>query len=207
MGLWRAGRDLRVLGRAGGSNLLLSAALRSGCLLSLPVALRRPGRHLGRHKHERGLRNIIIHEHGKDAAVASATPAERVRRSLLIVSSSCIFEMVSMDSTGEDPDLESLILKLVDPPFKKVGVFPLDRFFKPDDRMNLAMQLNGVVAAPSFAPWTRGIPLDMDALLSGPPGRPPVSIFNIAHLDEGQRHFFVGLLFVFAVFRCFFFWH
>lgn len=98
-------------------------------------------------------------------------------------------------ASGEDPDLEGIILKLVDPPFKKVGVFPLDRFFEPDARMDLAMQLNGVVAAPSFAPWTTGVPLDMDALLRTAPGRTPVSVFNIAHLDEGQRHFFVGLLF------------
>ncbi len=96
-------------------------------------------------------------------------------------------------SAGEDPDLEAIILRLVDPPFAKVGVFPLDRFFPPDERMDLAMALNGVVAAPSFAPWTQGAPMDVDALLQ-PGARTPVSIFNIAHLDETQRHFFVGLL-------------
>lgn len=61
--------------------------------------------------------------------------------------------------------------------------------------MELAMKLNGVVAAPSFKPWTKGIPLDMDALLATSPGKTPVSVFNIAHLNEDQRHFFVGLLF------------
>jgi hypothetical protein len=94
---------------------------------------------------------------------------------------------------GRDPDLEGLITALVDPPFTKVGVFPLDRFFSPDDRMSLAMDLNGVVAAPSFAPWTTGVPMDLDAMLR-PGARTPVSIFDIAHLGEAQRHFFVGLL-------------
>ncbi len=100
-------------------------------------------------------------------------------------------------AAGEDPDLESLILKLVDPPFKKVGVFPLDRFFSPDDRMDLAMQLNGVIASPSFAAWTKGQALDVDAWMAPPEeagGRTRVSIMSLAHLDESQRAFFLGLL-------------
>ncbi|MCK6505677.1 DUF853 family protein [Myxococcota bacterium] len=101
-------------------------------------------------------------------------------------------------AAGEDPDLETLILRLVDPPFEKVGVFPLDRFFSPDDRMALAMQLNGIVAAPSFQAWTRGAPLDLVALLGGPegppPGRVPVHVFTLAHLADPQRQLFLSLL-------------
>lgn len=96
-------------------------------------------------------------------------------------------------ANGEDPDLASLVLRLVDPPFQKVGVFPLDRFFPPDDRMKLAMDLNGVVASPAFVPWTRGAALDVDALLAPGP-RTRVSIFNLAHLDEAERQFVVSLL-------------
>ena len=104
-------------------------------------------------------------------------------------------------AAGEDPDLQTLILRLVDPPFAKVGVFPLDRFFPPDDRMDLAMLLNGVVASPGFAAWTRGDPLDLDALLGGPAGLPardggrtPVHVFSLAHLADAQRQFFLALL-------------
>lgn len=104
-------------------------------------------------------------------------------------------------AADEDPDLETLILRLVDPPFQKVGVFPVDRFFPPDDRMELAMQLNGVIASPSFSAWTRGVSLDIDALLGGPQGLPasyegrtPVHIFSLAHLPDGQRQFFLSLL-------------
>ena len=96
-------------------------------------------------------------------------------------------------SNGQDPDLETLILALMDPPFEKVGVFPLDKFFPPDDRTDIAMALNAVIAAPSFAAWQRGAALDCEAMLArGDKTR--VSIFHIAHLDEVQRAFFISLL-------------
>ena len=94
---------------------------------------------------------------------------------------------------GRELDLPALILQLVDPPFDKVGVFPLDRFFPPDDRMALAVLLNAVVAAPGFGVWSRGVPLDIDALLTPGP-RTPVHVFHLAHLEEAQRQFFVSLL-------------
>jgi len=98
---------------------------------------------------------------------------------------------------GEDPGVEELILRLVDPPFAKVGVFPLDRFFPPDDRMDLAMTLNGVLAAPSFAAWTEGAPLDVNAMLAKPAdagGRTRVSVVTLSHLSDDQRRFFLALL-------------
>ena len=42
------------------------------------------------------------------------------------------------------------------PPMRKLGVFELDQFFPPADRMALAMQLNGLLASPSFAAWGDG---------------------------------------------------
>jgi hypothetical protein len=98
-------------------------------------------------------------------------------------------------AAGEDLDLETLILRIVDPPFGKVGVFPVDRFWKPDDRMDLAMQLNAVVASPSFSAWASGDPLDVAGLLDQrPDGRTPVTVFHLAHLDEGERQFFGAML-------------
>ncbi|MCA9791042.1 MAG: DUF853 family protein, partial [Candidatus Eremiobacteraeota bacterium] len=94
---------------------------------------------------------------------------------------------------GEDLDLEGIITRLVDPPFKKVGVFPLDSFFAPDDRMKLAMALNGVLASPSFASWMKGSPLDIAALTATGSGKVPVSVFYLAHLNEQERQFFVSL--------------
>jgi len=90
---------------------------------------------------------------------------------------------------GESLDLESLVLRLVDPPFSKVGVFPTDRFFPPDARMKLAMTLNSVLASPSFAAWQVGEPLDAERMCRG-----GVHIFNLAHLGDTERQFFVALL-------------
>ena len=95
---------------------------------------------------------------------------------------------------GDDPDLEALLTALVDPPFAKVGVFPTDKFFPPDDRMSLAMRLNALIASPAFAAWAEGAPLDVARLLAPDQGRTPVNVFTIAHLSEPERHFFVGIL-------------
>ena len=94
---------------------------------------------------------------------------------------------------GESLSLETLILSLVDPPFEKVGVFPLDDFFPRKDRMKLAMQLNGVVASPAFEVWRQGMPIDVDALLTVE-DKTPIHVFHLAHLDENQRMFFTSSL-------------
>lgn len=100
-------------------------------------------------------------------------------------------------SRGEDPDLEHLVLKLVDPPFTKVGVLPVDRFFPPDQRMELAMALNAVLASPGFAAWTGGVPLDLPSWLPRAEengGRARVNVVTLAHLGEEQRQFFLSIL-------------
>jgi len=95
---------------------------------------------------------------------------------------------------GKDLDLAEIIVRVQKPPFSQLGVFPVETFFPERDRMELAMLLNGLMAAPSFADWTAGQPLDVDNLLYGPAGKPQVSIFYIAHLQEAERQFFVTLL-------------
>jgi hypothetical protein len=95
---------------------------------------------------------------------------------------------------GEDLDLSQLIVRVQKPPFTQLGVFPVDTFFPEKDRMELAMLLNGLMAAPSFADWIQGDPLDIDGLLYSPSGKPKVSILYIAHLSEAERQFFVTLL-------------
>ncbi len=95
---------------------------------------------------------------------------------------------------GRDLDLADLIRSLQEPPVRKLGVFDVDTFFPPKERMNLAMALNGLLAAPGFASWLEGTPLDIDRMLYTDDGRPRHAIFNIAHLDDAQRMFFVTLL-------------
>jgi len=97
-------------------------------------------------------------------------------------------------AAGEDLDPETLILRVVDPPFQKVGVFPLDRFWKPDDRMDLAMKLNGVIASPTFQAWTQGARIDPERLTDTSDGKVPVSVYYLAHLADSERMFFCSLL-------------
>ncbi len=98
-------------------------------------------------------------------------------------------------SQGKDLDLEELILRTQNPPFKKLGVFDLNTFFAEKDRFELAMLLNNILAAPTFQTWITGQPLDIPSLLFGPDGRPRHSVFYIAHLNDAERMFFVTLLY------------
>jgi hypothetical protein len=98
-------------------------------------------------------------------------------------------------SQGKDLDLSELIMQTQTPPFDKLGVFPVDNFFPPKDRFELAMLLNNFLAAPAFQSWMEGEPLDAANMLYSADGKPRHSIFYIAHLPETERMFFVTLLF------------
>jgi hypothetical protein len=95
---------------------------------------------------------------------------------------------------GRDLDFASLIQQVQSPPFQKVGILDLESFFPQKDRFALAVTLNGVLAAPGFAQWFEGEPLDPATLLRTVDGKPRVSIFSIAHLGDAERMFFVSLL-------------
>jgi hypothetical protein len=95
---------------------------------------------------------------------------------------------------GESLSLEGLIGNIVNPPFTKVGVFPLDTFYPQTQRMSLAMSLNGLLASPTFASWVQGVPLDIQKILYGDDGRPKTAIFTLSHLSDSERMFFVTML-------------
>ena len=97
-------------------------------------------------------------------------------------------------SEGRDLDLAALIQQIQSPPVKRVGVLELDAFFPAKDRFALAMSLNNLLAAPGFAAWMEGEPLDIQSLLFTKEGKPRIAIFSIAHLGDAERMFFVSLL-------------
>ena len=97
-------------------------------------------------------------------------------------------------SGGRDLDIGLLIQKIQTPAITKIGVMDLDSFFPSDDRFQLAMALNHLLASPSFASWMEGDPLDIPTILHTPAGKPRLSIFSIAHLGDAERMFFVSLL-------------
>lgn len=96
--------------------------------------------------------------------------------------------------SGQDLDLQRLILGIQNPPFSRLGVFDVESFFPASERMELALSLNSLIASPSFASWMKGQPLDISSLLFTDDARPRHSIFYIAHLSEPERMFFVTLL-------------
>ncbi len=91
-------------------------------------------------------------------------------------------------------DLAGLIAQVQTPPLAKLGVLEVDRFYPEKDRLELALALNGIVAAPSFQSWISGEPLDIPALFRTAEGKPRHSIFYVAHLTEAERMFFITLL-------------
>ncbi len=98
-------------------------------------------------------------------------------------------------SQGQSLDLESLIMQVQTPPFEKLGVFPISKFYPEKDRFDLAMALNNFIAAPSFENWLQGQPLDIGAFLYSPDGKPRHSVFYLAHLADQERMFFITLLY------------
>ena len=80
------------------------------------------------------------------------------------------------------------------PPIRKLGVFELDQFFPPDDRMELAMKLNGLLASPSFAAWGAGQPLDIQSMLYTSDGTGRCAIVTTAHLSDEERQFVTSLV-------------
>ena len=90
--------------------------------------------------------------------------------------------------------LSDLIIMIQTPPMKQVGVLDLESFYPTKDRLTLAMQLNNVLASPSFKSWLEGEALDVANFLYNPSGKPCVSVFSIAHLSDSERMFFVTML-------------
>ncbi len=95
---------------------------------------------------------------------------------------------------GEDLDLAALIHRIQKPPLSRIGVLDLEAFYPEKERFELAMSLNNLLASPGFELWLEGEPLDIQSLLFTAQGKPRLSIFSIAHLNDTERIFFVSLL-------------
>ncbi len=95
---------------------------------------------------------------------------------------------------GRDMDLATWVQEVQAPALERVGVLDLESFYPAQERFELALALNGLLASPAFAAWAEGEPLDVGRLLFTPEGRPRVSIVSIAHLSDSERMFFVTLL-------------
>ena len=97
-------------------------------------------------------------------------------------------------NAGRSLDLPTLVGMIQQPPIRKLGVFELDQFFPPKDRLALAVRLNGLLASPSFGAWMSGPPLDIDSMLRTPDGKPRCAIVTTAHLSDQERQFVTTLV-------------
>ena len=97
-------------------------------------------------------------------------------------------------SAGEDLDIQTLVGRIVKPPFKKIGVLPLESFYPEKERFRFATRFNAVIASPNFVNWLSGEGLEIERLLYDEAGNAKISIFSIAHLSDEERMFFVTLL-------------
>jgi hypothetical protein len=95
---------------------------------------------------------------------------------------------------GHSPDLAAIIQAVQKPPFDKIGVFDLESFYPAKERTELALRINGLLAAPGFESWLAGDPLDVQQLLYTRDGKPRISIISIAHLNDAERMFVVTLV-------------
>lgn len=95
---------------------------------------------------------------------------------------------------NEGLSIESMIGKIINPPFEKIGVLSLKDFYPQDARFKLAAKFNSLLANPSFSLWLQGDNLDIQKLLYDEKGKAKIAIFTISHLNDAERMFFVTLL-------------
>ena len=95
---------------------------------------------------------------------------------------------------GLNLDIATLIMSIQNPPFKKVGIMEIDKFYPEKDRLQLSMTMNNLLASPTFQAWLEGEPLDIQRMLYTTDGKPRISVMSIAHLSDSERMFFVTIL-------------
>jgi len=106
-----------------------------------------------------------------------------------------VAQIITQAWFNDEPlSIETLIGRIINPPFDKIGVLALDDFYGPEARFRLATKFNSLLANPSFASWLQGESLDIQKLLYDDNGKAKIAIFSISHLNDNERMFFVTLL-------------
>ncbi len=95
---------------------------------------------------------------------------------------------------GRDLDLATLLGQVQQPPIRKLGVLELDQFYPAKDREAFAIRMNSLLASPGFATWMAGDPVDIEAMLHTPDGRPRCAIITTSHLSDEQRQSVTALV-------------
>ena len=96
---------------------------------------------------------------------------------------------------GKDVTLVDLINAVNDPPFETLGALAIDRIYPPKERFSLALQINNVLASPTFKVWNEGPGLDIGSLIHNKDNKPRFNIFYLQHLSDQEKMFFVTMLY------------
>lgn len=91
---------------------------------------------------------------------------------------------------GEDLTPETLLEKVVDPPFTKLGILPLETVISKEKRVAFAIALNNVLSSPLMIYFKKGEELNFDNIFSDPKNE---TIFTLSQLSDEQREFFLGI--------------
>ncbi|MGH1601092.1 ATP-binding protein [Campylobacter majalis] len=95
---------------------------------------------------------------------------------------------------NENLSIEELITLIVEPPFNKIGVFDIEKFYPATDRFKVSIRLNSLLASPGFNSYIQGERLDIARMLYDKDGKAKCNIFTISHLNDNERMFFVTLI-------------
>jgi hypothetical protein len=95
--------------------------------------------------------------------------------------------------SGEDMTLEKLVQQIQSPPLPKLGAMEIESFYPSAERKGLALQVNNLLASPSFQAWAEGDDLDIERLLWTADRKPRHTVFHLNHLGAAERMFFVTL--------------
>jgi hypothetical protein len=145
----------------------------------------------------------------KSLHVGSADPEDAAARATTVAAS--LLSLAGIDDAGPHSrehalvaalltqsdtaaDLPRLVEWILRPPFDRLGVMDLESFFPAQDRQELALRFNSVLATPGFDVWMAGEPPDVGRMLFTPEGRPRIAIISVAHLDDAQRMMAVSLI-------------
>jgi len=91
---------------------------------------------------------------------------------------------------GEDLTLEILLERIVEPPFSKLGILPLNTVISREKRISFAVELNGVLSSPLMTYFHKGDELNFDKLFFDTKNE---TIFTLSQLSDEQREFFLGI--------------
>jgi hypothetical protein len=84
-------------------------------------------------------------------------------------------------------DLGSLVPDVFVPPFAEIGVLPVDAYMSEKARIDLAADLNTLIASSSRARWRQGQDLDVASWMKPIDGKTPATIISVAHLQDAER--------------------